>query len=334
MFKRSICKLVAVLIFTAGLSAFNTANANANNIADGSTVSLISMSSTMAGGGTCSTRTAISSSTRVRTLTDGDNGEFDAGLTTTFVWGSTHQSAFDTILARSSTTRTTFTPVAGTSYTFYQLKEGSSTAFYFCHAGQVDLMINGSNSITGWAVAGAIFFTTGNSSGGTSNQSAQQSAVQAAAQLARAIALGKSVLATQFSANKPATAEQFLAAGYGVRNSDVAAKASAAIMKLSPTDRENSEKVSEIISRENFIDRVAVADTRSTVTSTELVSRGLLPADSIYKHSVVQGLASYPRGGLDSMEKIAAAVKEQIAKAEASKLRTATIKAKIAARKK
>jgi hypothetical protein len=49
---------------------------------------------------------------------------------------------------------------------------------------------------------------------------------------------------------------------------------------------------------------------------------------------VVRGLASYPDGSLNSLEKIEAAIKEQIFKAEAPKRRFAEIKAKIAARKK
>lgn len=335
MIKNSISKLSAAIIFAAGLSVLSASSASAVNIADGSTVSLVSMSSSMAGGGSCSTRTVISSSTRVRTLPDGENGEFDSATTNTFVWNSTNQAAFDVILARSGTTRTTFTPAAGTSYTFYQLKEGSTTAFYFCHAGQVDLMINGSDSITGWVVAGSIFFTAGESSGNSSIQNSQQAEeARKAALLSAAIAKAKIVLTTQFSASKAATLEQFQDAGYNVRNSNVAARASAEILKLPVADRENAQKINAIISLEDFIDRVAVTDTRSTVKAAELVSRGLLPASSTYKYSVVQGLASYPNGSLDSLEKIEAAVKEQIFKAEAPKRRLAEIKAKIAARKK
>jgi hypothetical protein len=186
-----------------------------------------------------------------------------------------------------------------------------------------------------------ISITVPSSSNQNSQQSAQQAAAAAAtaaaetaALLAAAIAKAKVVLTTQFSANKPATVDQFLDAGYGVRNNNVAAKVSAAILKLPVADRENAQKVNEIINLENFIDRVAVTDTRSTVKSTELISRGLLPVDSTKKHSVVQGLASYPDGSLNSMEKIEAAIKEQIFKAEAPKRRTAEIRAKIAARKK
>ena len=175
---------------------------------------------------------------------------------------------------------------------------------------------------------------TGSSSSSSSSSSAQNTAATDAATAAVAIAKATLVLTTQFSNNKPASLEQFSEAGYGVRNQNVAAKASAAILKLPAKDRDNAQKLNEIISLENFIDRVAGIETRSTVRSTELVSRGLLPVESTYKHSVVQGLASYPNGSLDSLEKIAAAVKEQIEKAEAPKRRTAEIRARIAARNK
>ena len=172
----------------------------------------------------------------------------------------------------------------------------------------------------------------------SSSPSAQQAAAaaaqaQAAAVLAAAIARAKVVLTAQFAANKPATAEQFLDAGYVVRNNNVAAKVSSAVLKLSAADRENTQKVNEIINLENFIDRVAVTDTRSTVRASELISRGLLPADSTKKHSVIRGLGTYPNGSLDSLEKIAAAVKEQIFKAEEPKRRLAEIRARMAARR-
>jgi hypothetical protein len=179
---------------------------------------------------------------------------------------------------------------------------------------------------------------TSSSSSSSSGQNAQQIAAAEAAQSAglraAALAKAKAVLSTQFSSNKPATVEQFLDAAYGVRNANVASKVSAAIMALPVADRENSQKINEIIKFEDFIDRVAVLGTRSTVRATELISRGLFPADSVYKFSVVRGLASYPDGSLNSLEKIEAAIKEQIFKAEAPKRRFAEIKAKIAARKK
>lgn len=332
MLNKFISTMTAAFLLAASLSVFSAESANAVSIADNSTVSLVSMDASMRSCGSSGSDTAISSTTRVRSFTTGDNFDFSAVTTASFVWDSTRQSEYNTILNRGGTTRTTFSPTIGTTYTFYRLKEGSTSAKYFCHAGQVDLLINGTDAITGWVVSNYTFFTAGESSGSTTS-AIQQAAAAAAASWQASIAKGKAVLATQFSSNKSATAQQLLDAGYGVRNSAVAEKVSAAILKLPVADREKSEKINEIINLENFIDRVAVLGTRTSVTSNDLVSRGLLPADSVYKYSVVQGLANYPDGSLNSMEKIAAAIKAEIVKAGARKAKTEAIKAKIAARR-
>ena len=197
------------------------------------------------------------------------------------------------------------------------------------------VMVNRANNFTIGGQGGVVSFTTlASGSSAPSSSEAAQAAAAAAAALAAAIAKAKAALSTQFASNKPATLEQFLDADFKIRNSNVAAKVSAAMLKLPTADRDNLQKVNEIIKLEDFLDRVSVLDTRSTVRAGELVSRGLLPATSTYKHSVVRGLTSYPNGSLDSLEKIEAAIKEQIFKAEAPKRRLAEIKAKIEARKK
>jgi hypothetical protein len=170
------------------------------------------------------------------------------------------------------------------------------------------------------------------SCGGSTN--ALAAAFTAALAKAAEVVQAKAVLTTLIAGNKPANVQEFANADFKVRNNNVAEKVSAAMMKLSVADRENTQKVNEIINLEDFLDRVSVLDTRSTVRASELVSRGLLPVTSGYKHSVVRGLASYPSGSLDSLAKIEAAIKEQIFKAEAPKRRLAEIKAKIAARNK
>jgi hypothetical protein len=90
----------------------------------------------------------------------------------------------------------------------------------------------------------------------------------------------------------------------------------------------------ELVKVESFIDRVANPVTRGGVTTGSLIERGLLPANSPYKHSVIQGLASYPEGSLNSMAKIEAAIKAELEKAGARKAKTAEIRARIAARNK
>jgi hypothetical protein len=106
------------------------------------------------------------------------------------------------------------------------------------------------------------------------------------------------------------------------------------VLELPAALRVDAKAIQDLAKVESFVDRVANKETRSTVTSAALVSRGLLTADYPRRHSVVNGLAGYPEGSLNTMAKIEAAIKEQIEKAEASKRRTAEIKAKIAARNK
>ena len=108
----------------------------------------------------------------------------------------------------------------------------------------------------------------------------------------------------------------------------------AKILELPAALRVDVKAMQDLVKVESFVDRVANTETRSTVSASALVEKGLLPSTSPYKYSVVQGLAKYPEGSLNTMAKIEAAIKEQIAKAEAPKLRLAAIKAKIAARKK
>lgn len=177
-----------------------------------------------------------------------------------------------------------------------------------------------------------VTITVGSSSS-TSSQAALAAAFTAALAKAAEVVKAKTALTSLIAGNKPATPQEFANADFKVRNSNVAEKVSAAMMKLSVADRENTQKINEIINLEDFLDRVSVVDTRSTVQSRDLISRGLLSATSAYKFSVVRGLASYPRESLDSMEKIDAAVKEQIFKAEAPKRRLAEIRARIAARR-
>lgn len=106
------------------------------------------------------------------------------------------------------------------------------------------------------------------------------------------------------------------------------------VLAISENKRSQRELIQDVVNQEGFIDRVANPSTRAMVTASILISKGLLPADTVYKYSVVQGLANYPEGSLNSMAKIEAAIKAEIAKAGARKAKTEAIKAKIAARRK
>jgi len=108
----------------------------------------------------------------------------------------------------------------------------------------------------------------------------------------------------------------------------------AKVLELPAALRVDVKAMQDLVKVESFVDRVANTETRSTVSSSVLVEKGLLSSASPYKYSVVRGLGVYPEGSLNTMAKIEAAIKEQIYKAEAPKRRLAEIKAQIAARKK
>ena len=132
----------------------------------------------------------------------------------------------------------------------------------------------------------------------------------------------------------PATVATYTRFGYTGVTERTLVKVNAKVQELPLVKRTGTTSIQEIATIENFIDRVANPATRSTVSAKTLITNGLLPADSPYKYSVIKGLSSYPEGSLNTMEKIEAAIKEQIYKAEAPKRRLAEIKAKIAARNK
>lgn len=338
MLKKFISTMTAAFLLAAGLSVFSAESANAVSIADNSTVSLVSMDASMRSCGNTGSDTAISSTTRVRSFTTGDNFDFSAVTTASFIWDSTRQSEYNTILNRGGTTRTTFSPTIGTTYTFYRLKEGSTSAKYFCHAGQVDLLINGTDAITGWVVSNYTFFTAGESSGSrvvTSYGAAilGPDAVAEQRQRAATIATSRVSLSSGFALGKSGTLETFRAADISVSSVEALARINASILQLPIEKRSKIEEILKIVSIENFVDQVSKPASRINVTATTLVSKGLLPADSPYKYSVVQGLAMYPEGSLNTMAKIEAAIKAEVDKAGARKAKTEAIKAKIAARR-
>jgi hypothetical protein len=106
------------------------------------------------------------------------------------------------------------------------------------------------------------------------------------------------------------------------------------VLELPAAKRIDAAAIKEIVKVESFVDLVANTATRESVTSTRLIEKGLLPADTPYKHSVRSGLAFYPEGSLNTMAKIEAAIKAELVKAGARKAKTAEIRARIAARNK
>jgi hypothetical protein len=156
----------------------------------------------------------------------------------------------------------------------------------------------------------------------------------AAVQAAIKVATAQAALGSLLGSNKPATLDQYRDASYFIASQSALVRVNAAVSKLSAADRAEMSKVMEIIKAENFIDRIANPLTRPGLTSTVLIKAGLLSSSSSYKYSVLAGLQGYKEEALDSLTKIAAAIKAEIAKANYRKERTLEIKAKMAARQK
>ena len=157
---------------------------------------------------------------------------------------------------------------------------------------------------------------------------------EAAVQAALKVATAKAVLGTLLEGNKPATLDQYRDASYFMASQSALVRVNAAVAKMSASDRAEMSKVMEIIKAENFIDRIANPESRPGLTSAVLINAGLLSLSSPYKYSVLAGLQVYKESSLDSLAKIAVAIKAEIAKANSRKERTLEIRAKIAARQK
>ena len=106
------------------------------------------------------------------------------------------------------------------------------------------------------------------------------------------------------------------------------------VLELPAALRVDAKAIQDLVNVERFVDQVANTVTRGGVTSSLLIARGLLPADSPYKHSVRSGLSSYAESSLNTMAKIEAAIKAELEKAGARKAKTEEIRARIAARNK
>jgi hypothetical protein len=110
-----------------------------------------------------------------------------------------------------------------------------------------------------------------------------------------------------------------------------------AVLALPMDERSNSSSIASMSAKlaavQTFVDRVSNVQTRPTVRSSDFIVRKLMPADTPYKYSVLVNLQSYAEDSLNSMEKIAAAIKAEIKKALQRRELTSKIKASIAAKR-
>lgn len=332
MLKRITSVLTAVIL-VIGFSIATAAPSSAITISDGSTVSFVSADAQLTGGGGCTGITQISGSTRVRNWTIGDNFDFSAVTTASFVWDSTHTATYTQVLNRSGTTRTNFTPVIGTSYTFYRLKEGSTSASYFCRAGQVELLINGTDAITGWVVSPTTFFTSGGSTG-SSDAAAQAAALEAERLRQIAIAAARVVLHGLLKDGKSATLAQYRDADFLIRSEVALIRVNADLLKMSADLRVKNEEIAKVVKVENLVDQISTTATQKNVTVTQLISTGFLAKENNNKSILTYLLKNREASTLGTKESIAAVIAEETEAIKARAARLIAIKAKIAARNK
>ena len=110
-----------------------------------------------------------------------------------------------------------------------------------------------------------------------------------------------------------------------------------AVLALPMEDRAKGSSITALSAKlaavQTFVDRVSNVQTRPTVRSSDFIVRKLMPADTPYKYSVVVGLQNYAEDSLNSMDKIAAAIKVEINKALQRRELTSKIKASIASKR-
>lgn len=328
---RKITSVLTAAVLATGISIATAAPSSAITISDGSTVSLVSMASGMT---SCpSNLTTISAATRVRNWTSGDNIDFSFVGAASFVWGSAHDAAFTQALNGNSATRGTFTPVTGTTYTFYRLREGTTSANYFCRPGEVNLLVNGTDAITGWVVSPTTFFTSGGSVG-SSNSAAQAAALEAERVRQVAIAAAKVVLQGLLKGDKPGTIAQYKEADFTVSSEAALARVNAALLKLPVDLRVKNEEIAKVVKIENLVDQISTTATQKQVTVTQLIATGFLAKENNNKSILTYLLKKREASSLGSKENIAAVIAEETEAIKARAARLAAIKAKIAARNK
>ena len=328
---KKITSVLTAAILAIGLSIATATPSSAVTISDGSTVSLVSTAASMT---SCNTiLTSISATTRVRNWTSGDNIDFSFVGAASFVWGSTHDTAFTQALVNAQTARGTFTPVTGTTYTFYRLREGTTSANYFCRPGEVNLMINGTDAITGWVVSPTTFFTSGGSTG-SSDAAAQAAALEAERLRQIAIAAARVVLHGLLKDGKSATLAQYRDADFLIRSEVALNRVNADLLKMSADLRVKNEEIAKVVKVENLVDQISTTATQKNVTVTQLISTGFLAKENNNKSILTYLLKNREASTLGTKESIAAVIAEETEAIKARAARLIAIKAKIAARNK
>jgi hypothetical protein len=148
------------------------------------------------------------------------------------------------------------------------------------------------------------------------------------------IAEGAAFYDAFFNPTVPATVGTYNLYGYSGVTERILAKVNAQVQIIPLVKRKDGITIEEIIKVESFLDQFSNVETRKSVSSDRFVKMGLLPASSIHKISVINGLKGRSESELDSIDEIKVAIAAELSAIQTRKDQTAAIKAKIAARKK
>jgi hypothetical protein len=162
---------------------------------------------------------------------------------------------------------------------------------------------------------------------GSSTPSVDIAAIEAAA--AAAVAAAKTKLVDTLKAGKPITASDLSAADISVASTKAAERVNAKILTLPVEKRADLAEIAVLVRTENFVDRVSNKPTQVLVSTRDLVAEKLLTVDYKNKTTVLRSILAVDPASLDSIEKVAVAVKAAMAKVQARKDRTAAVIAKI-----
>lgn len=182
---------------------------------------------------------------------------------------------------------------------------------------------------------------TGSSSGNSASTSTSSGAailgsatVSQQRQRVAAISASKTALSEAFGNGKAGSLAAFAAAGLNVSSETALERVNAKLLLLPIEKRSKIEEIEKIVDLENFVDRISNSESRPTITTTQLVSRGFIGADNRLKVSLTNALLNRDSFSLNSVEKIKAAIVEETARIQERAKRTAEIKARIATRNK
>lgn len=176
-------------------------------------------------------------------------------------------------------------------------------------------------------------FTTLTGSGSLSTPTVDSVAIaEAAAKAAAAVATAKNAVVDSLKSGKTLTVSELSAADIRVASEQALARVNTRLLALPVEKRTDLAAVAAIVRTENFVDKASSGATRTRITPKELVIENLVPADYLYKYTVLRTILAKDPASTDTLEEIRLAVDEAMAKIQARKDRAAAVKARIQAR--